>query len=180
MLLSNIKTFAAAALVFSVLGCIAWGVGLRREGQDRNSVKGPATAPASNTPRFKAMKPSDSETTISYEGRVLDAGGRPFSGAEIYLIGYGVKQPENPPVRATSGTDGRFRFAAPKPDLDAPDYGVLWPSTTVVARATGFAFGMANDHRGDGKELTLQLVADDVPVRAGSLTWRVGPLRVSL
>ena len=37
-------------------------------------------------------------------------------------------------------------------------------TTTVVARAKGFAFGVANDHRGDGKELTLQLVADDVPV----------------
>jgi RNA polymerase sigma factor (sigma-70 family) len=164
MLLSNIKTCAAAALVFSVLGSITWGVGLRREGQDRSSVKGPAPAPASNTSRFQAKKPSDSETTISYEGRVLDAAGRPFSGAEIYLVGYGLKQPQNPPVRATSGADGRFRFAAPKPDLDAPDYGFQWLSTTVVARAQGFAFGMTNDHRGDGKELTLQLVADDVPV----------------
>ena len=47
MLLSNIKTCAAAALIFSVLGCIAWGVGLPGEGQDRRSMKGPAPVPAS-------------------------------------------------------------------------------------------------------------------------------------
>ena len=52
----------------------------------------------------------------------------------------------------------------PKSDFDTPRSDVLWPYITVVARAKGFAFGVANDHRGDGKELTLRLVADDVLV----------------
>jgi RNA polymerase sigma factor (sigma-70 family) len=164
MLLSNIKTCAAASLVFCVLGCIAWGVRLPREGQDSGSRKGRSPAPAANTSQLKAEKPSDADTTISYEGRVLDSGGRPFSGAAVYLISYGLKQPKTPPIRATSATDGRFRFAVPKSSFDSPDAGALWPYSTVVARAKGFAFGLANDHRGDGKGLTLQLVADDVPV----------------
>ena len=121
-------------------------------------MKGPATTPASKTSQRKAEKPSDAETTNIYEGRVLDSAGRPFSGAAVYLISSGLRQPKNPPVRATSGTDGRFRFAVPKSDFDAPDSDALWPYSTVVARAKGFAFGMANDQRGDGKGLTLQLV----------------------
>ena len=68
------------------------------------------------------------------------------------------------PVRATTGVDGRFRFAVPKSDLETPRSDILWPYITVVARAKGFAFGVANDHRGDGKDLTLRLVADDVVV----------------
>jgi RNA polymerase sigma factor (sigma-70 family) len=163
MLLSNIKTGAAGALVFGLLGCIAWGVGLSRERQDDGSMKRPAPAPASHTSQLKAEKPSDSGTMVSYDGRVLDSRGRPFSGAAVYLISHGLKQPKTPPVRAMSGTDGRFRFAVPKSDFETPRSDTLWPYVTTVARAQGFAFGVANDHRGDGKELTLQLVADDVP-----------------
>ena len=109
MLLSNIKTCAAAALVFSVLGCIAWGVGLPREGQDRGSMKGPAPAPASKTSQLKAEKPSDSETTISYEGRVLDSGGRPFSGAAIVFDRLRTQTAQKP----TCPGDQRHRWPIP-------------------------------------------------------------------
>jgi len=163
MLLSNIKTCAAAASVFIVLGCIAWGVGSLGERQDSPSMKRPAPAPASTGSQPKADTPSDSKTTVIYQGRVLDPAGRPFSGAAVYLINYGVKQPKNPPVRATSGADGRFRFAVSKSDFDSLYDDAPWSFGTVVARAKEYAFGLAND-RGDGKELILQLLSDDVPI----------------
>jgi hypothetical protein len=119
--------------------------------------------PPSATLQPGAEKPSDPKTIIIYRGRVVDPAGRPFSGASVYLITYGLKQPKNPTVRATSGADGRFRFDVPKSDFDTPYSDNPWSYSTVVARAKPFAFGLAND-RGDGKELTLQLVEDDVPV----------------
>jgi RNA polymerase sigma factor (sigma-70 family) len=164
MLLSNIKACATAALVFIVLGCLAWGVGLAGEGQDSRSMKGPAPAPASSTSQPKGEKPGDPKTTVTYQGRVLDPAGHPFSGASVYLITYGLNQPKSPPIRATSGADGHFRFSVPKLDFNDLYSDAPWSFSTLVAQADGFAFGVAND-RGDSKELTLQLVADDVPVR---------------
>ncbi len=80
MLLSNIRTWAAATLLFSVLVCLAWGVGLPGKGQDSGSMKGPALVPASSTSQLKAEKPGDPKRTVTYQGRVLDPAGRPFLG----------------------------------------------------------------------------------------------------
>jgi RNA polymerase sigma factor (sigma-70 family) len=163
MLLSNIRTGVAATLVFGMLGCIACGIALPREGQETGSMKGRAPAPASANSQKKAEQPDDSRTTITYQGRVLDPAGRPFSGASVYLIDYSLNQAKNPSIRATSGAEGRFRFVVPKSDFTSLYSDNPWLYGTIVARAKGFAFGLAKA-RGDGKDLALELVADDVPV----------------
>ncbi len=160
-LLTNIKTCAVAALIFGVLACLAWGIGVPGKRQSRATAE--RSAPASSTAQPAAEKPGDPKTTITYQGRVLDPAGRPFPGAAVYLITYGLKQPKNPPIRATTGADGRLRFSVPKSDFNNSYADAPWSFSTLVARADGFAFGVAND-RGDGKELTIQLGVDDVPV----------------
>ncbi len=50
----------------------------------------------------------------------------PFAGANLYLITYGLEHPENPPVRATSDADGRFRFTVPKSDFDTYHRDTPW------------------------------------------------------
>ena len=66
-------------------------------------------------------------------------------------------------MRATSGADGRFRFAVSRSEFDTSQDDAPWSFCTILALAKGFAFGAADD-RGDGKELTLQLARDDVPI----------------
>ena len=66
-------------------------------------------------------------------------------------------------MRAITGPDGRFRFAVSRSDFDTPENDDPWPPSTIVARARGYAFGV-EQVRGDAKELTLQLVRDDVPI----------------
>ena len=70
-----------------------------------------------------------------YQGRVLDPDGKPFAGAAVYLVSYGLKHPDNPPVRATSGADGRFRFAVPKSDFDTSLEEHPWTYAPLLARA---------------------------------------------
>ncbi len=120
-------------------------------------------APASLPAQPKTNKPNDGKDTITYQGRVIDPDGRPFQGAALYLICYGLKQLKNPPVRANSGTDGRFRFSVSRADFDTSEDDAPWSLSTIVARANAHAFGFAND-TGDTKELTLQLARNDVPI----------------
>ncbi len=69
----------------------------------------------------------------------------------------------NGTIRATSDAQGRFRFAVRKSEFDCVRRGYpMGLYATILARAPGFAFGMAND-RNNGSELILQLARDDVP-----------------
>ena len=90
------------------------------------------------------------------EGRVLDADGRPFPGAALYLNPHEFQDPYHSPVRATSGPDGRFRFAVPKSDFDTLYWDAPWKGmrAPVLARAAGYAFGLAN-YRDDAERVDL-------------------------
>ena len=128
MLLGELKTLATVAMVLSALGCIAWG--FAQPGQVWPQAGGPMakapSAPASLAAQPKTNKPYDPKDTITYQGRVIDPDGRPFQGAALYLICYGFKQLKNPPVRATSGADGRFRFSVSRADFDTSEDDAPW------------------------------------------------------
>ena len=101
---------------------MAWGVGTY--GQDKAGVgqaprmQNPRSTPEALPAPAKTEKPADPRETVTYRGRVLDAEGRPFPGAALYLNPHEFQHPYHSPVRATSGPDGRFRFAVPKSDFD--------------------------------------------------------------
>ena len=169
MLLSQLRATAASIVFLIALVGMAWGVGTY--GQDQAGVR---QTPRMQNPRStaeavpapaKIEKPADPHETVTYRGRVLDAKGHPFPGASLYLNTREFQNPYHSPVRATSGPDGRFRFAVPKSDFntlywDAPWKGIRAP---ILAQAAGYAFGLAN-YRNDAEELTLQLASDDVPI----------------
>ena len=165
LFLGELRTLVSVVMVFSVLGCIAWGIALPGQARDRarGAMPRPRVVPAALPAQTKADTPNDPQNTITYQGVVLDPEGRPFQGAALCLNCYGLKQPKNPPVRATSGADGRFRFAVKRSDFDTSEDDAPWSFSTIEARARGYAVGFATD-RGDAKELTLQLAHDDVPI----------------
>ncbi len=109
----------------------------------------------------------DAGRAIVFSGRVLDPDGQPFPGARLYLSYYERSDRARPqPVRATSGSDGRFRFAVQRSDFDRP-HNEPWRIARLVALADGYA-PSASDRTPDegdaGGELTVRLVRDDVPV----------------
>ena len=165
MLLGELKTIMSVTTVLGFLGSLAWGVALfgPAERHAAVAIPKPRDVPASVPAQANANRPNDVTELFTYEGRVVDPAEQPIQSAALYLNSYRLKQPKNLPVRAITGPDGRFRFAVSRSDFDTPEKDDPWPPSTIVARARGYAFAV-EQVRGDAKELTLQLVRDDVPI----------------
>jgi protocatechuate 3,4-dioxygenase beta subunit len=121
--------------------------------------KAPGGGPRPGTP----PKP-EAQEAIVVRGRVLDPDGNPVAGARLYLAKPTPKRfPPNgpaPALQATSGRDGRFRFAISRSELAKGS--AEWSPSQVMAVAEGYgcdwlAVGPAEE------ELTLRLVKD-VPI----------------
>jgi protocatechuate 3,4-dioxygenase beta subunit len=92
---------------------------------------------------------------------VLDPEGKPLAGAKLYLGFYRTAEGDLP-VRAVSGTGGRFdfTFAASELDKTYSDH----PTFQVAAAAKGYGFDFATVREQDTDgEITLRLVKD-VPI----------------
>src|SRR5262249_29796573 len=70
-----------------------------------------------------------------FRGRVLDPDGKPFAGARIYVLYYTPKVLPPPPVRGTSGKDGRFEIKLSPADFDRAYATEPWKDAWVVAAA---------------------------------------------
>ncbi len=170
MLLSQLKAGASVAVFLIALVGLAWGIGTygqdKAPSRDAPRMERPHAAPAATPARAKADKPDDLHELVTYQGRVIDPEGRPFTGAALHLVSDSLRESGTPRIRARSGPDGRFRFAVPKSDfytLTYADGDAPWASASVLAQASGYAFSMSKD-RPDAGEMTLQLARDDVPI----------------
>jgi protocatechuate 3,4-dioxygenase beta subunit len=159
MFLTRVKSATALLLVASLVAGAA-ALGQRLPAADKNaSAKKP---PVQAAQAAEAAKPpaADEKDSLVYGGRVLGPDGRPFAGAEIFLIPPWVyiDRPAPSPVYATSGPDGRFQFKAPRAKF------AIYQETTLVVTATGHGAGWLDvDLRAKKDDLTLRLVKD-VPV----------------
>jgi RNA polymerase sigma factor (sigma-70 family) len=165
MMLGQLKAGATAAVFLVALIGVVWKAGLAA--QDKAE---PGAAPrmrkvqAAPVPSpVGAVEPAEPKEIIRYQGQVLDPDGSPFAGAALYLMSDGLKNPDDTPIRATSGADGRFRFEVPNSDFDPLLRNEPWSHTTLLARAPGLAFGLASADK-NSQELTVRLARDDVPV----------------
>jgi RNA polymerase sigma factor (sigma-70 family) len=169
MLLSQLRVAAASVVFLIAFVGMAWGIGTY--GQEKAEVRqsarmqNPRSTPEALPALAKTEKPADPHAPVTYRGRVLNADGRPFPGAALYLNPHEFQHPFHSPVRFTSGPDGRFQFEVPKSDFDMSYWETPWKGmrAPVLAQADGYAFGLAN-YRDDTEELTLQLARDDVPI----------------
>ncbi len=129
-------------------------------------VAGPAPGPAAaEVPTPRSQTGHESADAIVFHGRVVDPDGRPFAGAKLYLNYFNWSERDAaPPLRATSDADGRFRFSVEKSYFELP-YLERWRNAQVVALADGFGPGGSDSDESDaGRELTVRLARDDVPI----------------
>src|SRR5262249_39273198 len=102
--------------------------------------KGGLAAPHATAQNGTRAAPADATRRIEVRGRVLDPAGRPFAGARLY-VGYAPRPHEvvatadrpDYPLRATSGRDGRFRFAFVRSELDERYLDASRPVVVAVA-----------------------------------------------
>jgi RNA polymerase sigma factor (sigma-70 family) len=184
-----------AAVFLLVAGIVAAGAGAltRRETAaqpvrtPQETPKPPAKAPP--VANEKADKPAREAAgdhqgdSVTVRGRVLDPDGKPFAGAKLYLwLDYNVEKAIPPKVRATSGPDGRFRFAFAKQDIaDIEEHWVNaraepWRWAKLIAGARGYGCGWADIGREEKREMILRLVPDDVPVKGRVLDLQGRPV----
>ncbi len=159
MFLQNVKT---ATLVLLTVGLFAAGAGVlarqalaAKEQPVGRQKPAPATAREDAKPHAAADK-----DVLTYGGRVLGPDGKPVAGATLYLSPAGgyLRQPSPSPEYGTTGSDGRFTFTVPK-----AEFGDQF--TVVTATAANHGPGWVEVPRGRKRDdLTLRLVADDVPI----------------
>ncbi len=102
-------------------------------------------------------EPDDTKEPLEISGKVLGPDGQPFAGAKVYLWTSADKKQQEVPPRASTGTDGRFRFAVTRADLE--------DDAKVIAVAKDFGpdwIELSKDKKpGD---ITLRLAKDDMPI----------------
>jgi hypothetical protein len=174
MLLGRLTSLAVLSIALAALGGLAWGV--RAAGPDEPGAARPGPTPPRPRPLMPAGRPTPARPekpaagrkaavpeTVTFRGLVVDPQGRPFAGAALYVVGERLERSASRTVRTTSSPDGRFRFELPGKDF------LLEPGQTrlgdvgVVARAPGWAFGLA-DGSDASRELTVALARDDAPI----------------
>ncbi len=152
---SKLKLATALLLMAGALtGAAAWarGGGAAGEGarpragaEEKKKVAAPAGAKA------------EAGDAVEVSGQVVGDDGKPFAGAKLFLLTSAVKNKGDRTEKATTGADGRFRFAVSAADRSR--------GARVVASAPGHGpdWGyLRNDDRIG--EFTLKLVKDDVPI----------------
>ena len=123
-------------------------------------VTGQAASPLAD-PKVGA----ENDSAIVFQGRVVDPGGKPFAGAKLVLGYFKWSERDSPlTLRGVSDQAGRFRFGVDRAYFELPHL-EPWRSARVIALADGFGPGGSDSDEPDaGRELTVRLVRDDVPI----------------
>ena len=109
------------------------------------------------------LEDDDPAAPVEVVGRVVDPDGKPVAGAKVRLQVSPTALPREPEPTTTSDADGRFSIRGPR--WAFPVKGPWW-GPQVVASAPGSGVGLAfAGHVIDTPgEVTVRLVADDVPI----------------
>jgi hypothetical protein len=120
--------------------------------------------------------------TVPIAGRVVDRKAEPVPGAKVYLYVDTdeplTHPPISPPVRATSGADGRFRFTVDRIELaSGPVRNGRYPSVLLAAFAEGYGPALTKELTiDDPDDNRLELVADDAPITGRLIDLEGRPL----
>jgi RNA polymerase sigma factor (sigma-70 family) len=159
-----------ASIAVILLASLTLGVGsllAYRAVPSRTFAKAPAAPPPQSPPARSASK----DQAIEIKGRVLDPEGKPFAGAHLFLLANGNRKNADDPPRATADKDGHFRFRARSAGFGPQGKAVL------AATAKGFGLDWIDvNAKSESAEITLRLVADDVPIEGRVLDLEGNPV----
>ncbi len=119
--------------------------------------------------------------TLPIAGRVVDRKGRPVAGAKVYFAleidDPLMRPPVSPPVRATTGADGRFRFTIDRIELASGPVRNGYASVLLAAFADGYGPAWTNELTMEGPDGNrLELAADDAPITGRLMDLEGRPL----
>jgi RNA polymerase sigma factor (sigma-70 family) len=120
----------------------------------------------------------EADETFVYRGRVLGADGKPLAGAKLYVILPG-RVTTTTPVRATTGSDGRFEFTVNRAGFvpaGAPADLDVFAFLQVVATAKGHGPDWTVIGNRPAGELTLRLGPIDAAIRGRILDLQGKPV----
>jgi RNA polymerase sigma factor (sigma-70 family) len=118
--------------------------------------------------------------TVAVHGRVVDPSGKPVAGATVQVDHYlyqTVKPPGGGPSAVSAG-DGHYTLVAPRDLLERFPRGEARAPLHLIASAPGYGPGWAEaaDSSGVFKDVTVRLVADDVPIEGRILDLEGRPV----
>jgi RNA polymerase sigma factor (sigma-70 family) len=147
-------TTKTTALLLLTAGAVALGLGaaLHVCYAAAHPVAPPQEA-AAPAPQAPPAAPKTEAGTVEVSGRVLGPDGKPFAGAQLFVVNWAARR-EDQKILATTGDDGRFRIRVPAAEVE---------KTMLVAAAAGQ--GPDRAYLAEGTDdVTLRLVKDDLPV----------------
>jgi RNA polymerase sigma factor (sigma-70 family) len=180
-----IATTSVLILAMAMMGSHLIPAGSVRAGDKGTTAPAPKPAPparAQVAAPAKTPKPKQSdEETVAVRGRVLDPDGKPLAGAKLYSYVAYTRDSDFPeksiPPQTTSDKNGRFELQISAGNfLPAPTQ-IVYGKTTVAALADGFGPAWVSfSTAAEGKDLTLKLVKDDVPIEGRILDLEGKPV----
>ncbi|MHB1561027.1 MAG: hypothetical protein ACYC61_26540, partial [Isosphaeraceae bacterium] len=177
MMLARLRAAAAAVFAVATLAGLAVGVvsamGKARP-DDATPLRAARDAPA---PRPAAgPRKGQEDNAITFRGRVLTPDGKPAVGAGVYTASPRVDiHHVEPELRARTDRDGGFRFTLAREAFQDATASP-WSALTVLAMADGFGPSWIDVHEPPTGELSLRLVADDVPIAGRILDLQGRPI----
>jgi RNA polymerase sigma factor (sigma-70 family) len=168
--LAKKATVAVVVLVSLTLGL--GGLLAHRAIHDPTLAEAPAApkaAPPAQTPPQPARRASKQQA-IEIKGRVFDPEGKPLPGARLLILTDADAEKADIAVRATTNKDGQFRFAVESTDFNAQG------KATLAATAKGLGPDWIEIALENKKDITLQLVKDDVPIEGRVLDLEGRPV----
>ncbi len=119
--------------------------------------------------RRESQGPAPVPQTLSVIGRVVNPKGEPVARAKLYLCKDAgqrpLREPVSPPVRATTDSDGQFRFTIERSELAPAGSRWRFPGPLLAAFADGYGPAWTDELMiGDVRGPLLELVADDAPI----------------
>ncbi len=130
-----------------------------------------AEAPTAPSPQSPPAPSASKDQAVEIKGRVLNPDGKPFAGASLFLMSHGNRKKANVPACATTDKNGHFCFRVRPTDFGPQGKAVL------AATAKGFGLDWIDvSAKSESAEITLRLVADDVPIEGRVLDLEGKPV----
>jgi RNA polymerase sigma factor (sigma-70 family) len=176
MIVSKAKTATLLLVTATLLaGAGAWTCRTLATPQPAElRTKAPASPSQPTLARQTESLRQENGDSVMMKGRVLNPDGNPVVGARVYVD---PQSPEEKPIASTTGKDGRFSLKFARSCLVEAETKFPLRCVRLVATAKEHGIDWLEVPLDDvGKEATLRLVKDDIPIQGRIISLEGKPL----